>query len=429
MVPARETWPMALAAVGLLLFSAALSAAEVALFSLGSEQIQLLERQGRPGIYSAQALLKLRDETLVTLLIVDYVANLAVVACLLMIFSHVFPGQPLLWAPLGGLTGLAAILLLGEYLPRAIGRSFPVPIAMAAARPIVGLTALVAPLRWLVLGVSNVLLRLPGESVLEREMGTEEELKTLLTASDAQGELEADERELITGVVEFGATRVGEIMTPQPEIRAFSDETPHEEMLRRMQPCEFSRVLIYTDTLDNIRGVLHVKDLLLNPQTDYREMLRKPLVVPETKSLLDLLREFRRRRIHLAIVCDEFGRTAGIVTMHDLLEEIVGEITEEDEARSPELIRPAGPNRWYVLGRADLHALRETLGLEISEEKGRTISGVVTNELGRIPAVGDTLELNGYKLTVTRMGVRRVAQLRVERLEPPPAEEPKEAQG
>lgn len=406
------------AAAGLLLvLSAALSAAEAALFSLGSDQVESLERQERHGILSAKALLTFRDETLTTILLTDHIVNLTLVACALVAFSHTLPDHPVLWGVLGGVLSACAILVFGEFLPRAFGRCFNVPVSLALARPLVGLTVLVAPIRWLVLGLSNAMLGLPSESLLEREMGNEEELKALIAASDANGGLEEEERELISGVVGFGSTHVGQIMTPRPELHAFPDDTAHDELLRRMRRCEFSRVLIYEGTLDQMRGVLHVKDLLLNPQTDYRRMLRKPLVVPESKGLMDLLREFRRRRIHLAVVCDEFGRTAGVVTMHDLLEEIVGEMTDEDR-RAPEMIRRVGASAWLVRGQTNLADLREQLGLDLSEGMARTVSGFVSHRLGRIPAVGDSIEANGFRLRVERIGAHRVTVLRIERIVP-----------
>jgi len=409
------TWPALIAAAFLLAFSGALSAVEAALFSLGPEQIESLERRGRHGILSAKALLSFRDETLTTILLADYLANLATVICVLIVGSRLAPGRPLVWAVGGGIVSALLVLVVGEFLPRGLGRCHNVAITLALARPLVGLTVLVAPLRWVVVALCNVILRLPDESALEREVGDEEELKTLITAADLGGPLEEEERELINGVVEFGSRCVGDIMTPRPEICAFSIETPHEEIARRMRRCEFSRVLIYEENLDHIRGVLHIKDVLLNPETDYRKMLRKPLIVPETKGLVDLLREFRRHRVHLAVVCDEYGRTVGVVTMHDLLEEIVGELTDENR-RHREKIRRLGPSTWLVPGRTTLPEIREEIGLEWPDEFGRTISGFVANRLGRIPSTGDTVEYGGFRITVEQMALRRVALLRVERI-------------
>ena len=390
--PPFHAWPLLAGATILLLISGTLSAFEAALFSTGSEQMDSLERQGRHGVISARALLTFRDETLMTMLVLDHVLHLGVVICLLMLFSHVVPGRPWLWATLGSVVSAAAILVVGEYLPRALGRRYCVPLTLALSRPLVGLTVVAAPIRWLILTLSNALLGLKSEQLLEHEIGNEEELKTLLTGSDLRGGLEEDERELIDGVVEFGATRVGEIMTPRPELYAEPEETPQDEMLRKLRHAQFSRVLIHAGALDEVRGILHVKDLLLNPGTDYRDMLRKTLVVPESKSLMDLLREFRRRRVHLALVCDEFGRTVGVVTMHDLLEEIVGELTDEHRP-STETIRSVGPNAWMVSGRAEIHEMNEKLGMALPEVERRTISGFVTSRLERIPTVGDTVEV------------------------------------
>jgi len=412
---AYPIWPLGMAALACLGLSAMVSAAETALFSLGAEQLDALERQGRREVFAVKALLVQREETLTSLLVLGYAANLALVACLLGALSYLFPGRPIVWAGVGGGLSAAAILVFGQFLPRALGHCFSETVAMTLAGPLVGLTVLVAPLRWLVLAVSNSVLRLPASASLEREIGSEEELKTLIAGNHLNGGLEAGERELISGVFEFGATHVGEIMTPRSKILAFSDAAPHGEILQQMRRFKFNRVPVYEETLDQIRGLLHVKDVLLNPDTDYHESLRKPLVVPESKGLMDLLREFRRRRVHLAVVCDEFGRTAGIVTMQDLLDQIVGELAEEGR-REPEPIRRLGPSAWLVLGRTGVAELREAVGLDFSEEMGRTVSGFFVNRLGRIPEVGDSITEKGFVLTVERMAVRRVAILRIEAL-------------
>jgi CBS domain containing-hemolysin-like protein len=271
-------------------------------------------------------------------------------------------------------------------------------------------------LRWLTVGLSDVLTGSPRESLLEREIQGEEERKTMVPAHDLNVGIERGERRLISSVVEFGSTQVGEIMTPRPNLFAFPDTMPHEEILREIRRSKFSRVLVYDETLDQISGLLHVKDVLLNPESDYHEMLRKPLVVPENKRLMDLLREFRRKRVHLAVVCDEFGRTAGVVTMQDLLEEIVGEMADET-CHAPETIRRIGPSEWLVLGRTNIGDLRGQTDLALPADMGRTVSGFVATRLGRIPQVGDAITESGFRLTVERMAVRRVAILRVERIE------------
>lgn len=402
--------------MAVLAFSGVLSAFESALFSLDAEEMESFERQGRRGVISARALLTFRDETLMTLLVLDYVLHLAFVVGMAIVFSHFFPGRPALWALLSALVSVVAILLLAEYGPRAIGRRFSISVALALARPMVGLTVLAAPIRWIVLSLSNAILQLPSDSALEREIGSEEELKTLISSSDLKGGLEEDERELIDGVVEFGAARVGDIMTPRPEIRAISDDRTREDVLQEMRSGGYNRVLVYRDDLDHVCGVLHAKELLLNPDRDYHEMLRPPLVIPESKSLMDLLREFRRERVHLAVVCDEFGRTAGVVTMHDLLEEIVGELIDENRPSAADAIRPVGEDTWMVPGRKELYELREEIGVDLPDESRRTVSGFVTTRLERIPVEGDKVEVPGFRLTVERMGVRRIALLKVEKL-------------
>jgi len=409
--------PLILAATALLGLSAALRAAEAALFSLDSDQIESLERQGHEKILAVRLLLASREETLTTIRVAAWATNLALAACVLVLSSRALPDHPVLWVAVGGTVSAAAIVLFSDFVARTLGRLFNETASLAFARLLVGLTVLVAPLRWLTVGLSNVLTGSLGESLLEREIQGEEERKTMAPAHDLHVGLEKGERRLISSVVEFGSTQVGEIMTPRPNLFAFPDTTPHDELLGEIRRSKFSRALIYEETLDQISGLLHVKDLLLNPGGDYHEMLRKPLVVPETKRLMDLLREFRRKRVHLAVVCDEFGRTAGVVTMQDLLEEIVGEMADETR-HVPEMIRRIGPSEWLVLGRTSIGDLREQTGLALPADMGRTVSGFIATRLGRIPQAGDAISENGFRLTVERMAVRRVAILRVERVEP-----------
>ncbi|MBM3335005.1 HlyC/CorC family transporter, partial [Candidatus Sumerlaeota bacterium] len=361
--------------------------------------------------------LAFRTRTQTTILVARYIANMAFVAYVLIVVSRAMPGRAVVWVPIGLLISAIAVAVFGELAPRAVGRCFNNALAPAFAPMLVGLTQLLAPARWAVLTAAGAILGQSGLWATERETESEAGFDGSVAAAPTTGRLEQEEREMVSGVVEFGSTRAGEIMTPRTDIVAFGDDTPHEELLREMCACKLSRVLIHHESLDHVRGVLHVKDVLLNPQTDYREMLRKPLIVPEGKGLMDLLREFRRHRVHLAVVCDEFGQTAGVVTMQDLLEEIVGGIGEESGA-TPSDVRRIGPFAWSVPGQTNLAALREQVGLDLPTESGRTVAGFVATRLGRIPQVGDSTIEGEYRLTVERTVGRRVALMRVESIVP-----------
>ncbi len=401
-------------AIGWLLVSALLNAAEAALFSLQADQLDAMERQGRRGVFAARGLAAFREETRLTILIAERGAGFLAAAALFLLVLEISPAPPVLDACIAAVLAAAGIVLCGRVLPRVLARCYPEPTAMGSARALVGLTVLLAPIRWTVAFLSGLLTG-GWEKFGPRAAATAGDGRTLSALPVLNDEIEHPERELIASVIEFSTLFAGEIMTPRPEILAFPDDLSQEQMLAQMHRCKFSRVLVYHGTLDQIGGLLHVKDVLLNPETDYHELLRKPLMVPETKRLPDLLREFRRARVHLAVVCDEFGRTAGVVTLQDLLEEIVGEIFDENR-RSPQTIRPLGANAWLALGRTAAADLAETVGLVLSEEFGRTLAGFFANRLGRIPAVGDSIVENGYRITVQRTAGRRATILRIERL-------------
>ncbi|MCX8036332.1 MAG: hemolysin family protein [Candidatus Sumerlaeia bacterium] len=401
-------------ATGGLLVSALLNAAHAALFSLQTDQLDALERRGRHGLFAARGLLAFREETRLTILIAERGAGFLAAAAVFLLVRHISPMPTVLNACIAAAIAAAAIVLFGRLIPRVLARCYNEPTAMWSARTLVGLTVLLAPIRWAVVFFSGLLTG-GWRDFGSGSAAVAGEGQALSALPVLNGEIEHPERELIASVIEFSTLFAGEIMTPRPEILAFPDDLSQEQMLARMHRCKFSRVLVYRETLDQIAGLLHVKDVLLNPETDYHELLRKPLVVPETKRLPDLLREFRRARVHLAVVCDEFGRTAGVVTLQDLLEEIVGEIFDENR-RSPQTIRPLAANVWLALGRTPADNLAETVGLTLPEELGRTLAGFFANRLGRIPEVGDSIVENGYSITVQRTAGRRATILRIERL-------------
>jgi putative hemolysin len=192
------------------------------------------------------------------------------------------------------------------------------------------------------------------------------------------------------------------------------DDLDQAEMIERLRQSPNNRVLVYHETLDHVIGFLLVKEVLLDEKGDWHTHLREPLLVPEGVGLLDMLKMFRQKRMKLAVIVDEYGGVAGIVTLQDLLEEIVGDIYEKHEHDRQE-IAPVGEEEWRVAGTTNLERLGETCGVEFPEEKGRTVGGFVMNTLGRIPDVGDEVTWDHLSLTVEKMAGRRLQTVRVRR--------------
>ncbi len=241
----------------------------------------------------------------------------------------------------------------------------------------------------------------------------------LQVASDAQAEgaVDADEMEMIESVIEFGDRRVGEVITPRTDIVALPAEATLEQVRRTVIQAGHTRIPVYAGDIDNIVGILYAKDLLAIDEpdrTDLRSVMRKPFFIPETKPLGDLLREFKARKMHMAIVLDEYGGTAGLITVEDLIEEIVGDISDEyDHAESP-LLKRIDERTVEADGRMYIEDLNDAMGLTLPEEEDyETVAGFIFSELGFIPPVGQTLKTNGAEFTVIAADARKITRLRV----------------
>ena len=245
-----------------------------------------------------------------------------------------------------------------------------------------------------------------------------DELEVILEQQDGDG-IEAEEREMIRRLIEISDTPVREAMVPRPDIVAVDVERPLREAAQVAVESGVSRVPVYEGTVDHIIGVLYAKDALAESlagrDTSLRDLMRPPLLVPEAKLIDDLLKEFRTRRVHIAIVLDEHGGTAGLVTIEDLLEEIVGEIEDEHDRSGGSPVVRLSADEAILDGRASTASLDEMFGYKVENGDFDTVGGFVFNQLGKIPEVGDEIRVDGIHLLVLQMEGRRISRLRVRR--------------
>jgi putative hemolysin len=201
------------------------------------------------------------------------------------------------------------------------------------------------------------------------------------------------------------------------DLEAYPNTLSQEEMMEATRKGQYNRVVIYEEDIDHIIGVLHVKDILLNPSRSYRDFLREPYIVPPKKNLLSLLLEMQKKRTHMAIVLDEYGGTAGIITLNKLLEEIVGDIHEAREAtgKKKDIVR-MGTDHYNITGMIDIKELNEILGLKIKEELSRTLSGFVFNSLGRLPRAGEEFHSSGWNFRILKMDGNRIDRIEMKKL-------------
>ena len=317
------------------------------------------------------------------------------------------------------------ILLLNlvfELVPKSYASIHPHRVAVALSRFIHVSAIVFAAPAWLVAGLANLVTsRFGAKASFAIANQTEEEIKTLVESAEETGEIELDEKELLHSVFEFTDTVAREVMTPRVDLDAMPVRSDPTLVLRVIQETGHSRIPLYEDTDDQIVGIIHAKDLLLamlqnKGNVSLRRLMRPVLFVPENKSLHELLTEMRLGRTQLAIVQDEFGGTAGIVTIEDIVEELVGEIVDEydNERQSIETVEDG----WLVDGKTHVDDVGEALGSSLASDEFDTIGGFVFGLFGRQPKLGEEIESDGFKFKIVETDGRRILRLKIEKGEP-----------
>ena len=313
-------------------------------------------------------------------------------------------------------------VVFGELAPRALSLNYPETFAKWLAPPILAFTWLTTPFIWVLNGSSELLIRLLGQKPVTEEESphSPEELRLLVERASEGGLLPTSDAQILAGAFEFSEKNAREVMTPRTAIMAIPVEASLDDAIVVVEEAGFSRYPVFHETIDDIVGMVHAKDLLRalhrHPaQFSLRQILRPVHVVPGSREVEEVLADFKRRKEHLAIVLDEYGGTAGMVTMEDLLEEIVGEILDEyDEAPAVSHADPADAGAQLVPGDANIGELNEELALSIPEDDYTTVGGFVFGALGRLPVVGDRVTGGGAQFTVREMEGRRIRMLSVE---------------
>jgi len=369
-------------------------------------------------------LLERSDEYLLTILIVNNLAKLAGVCVLFVLFRLVV--SPLwLQVVLALGVGSAVILLVAELVPRHLAQARPEAWLRRLAPLVRVLHVVFYPVAWV---AGRVVRLLKGAFGIEGSIFPLSEapsvLRELIEASEENGKLEADDRELITSIFEFRDTIVREVMVPRVDMVCLEDEATLVEAHRLVVDKGHSRIPVYHDNLDTVVGVLYAKDLLAHVgkgplgERTVTEAVHEPMFVPETKRVVELLREFQQRRMHLAIVVDEYGGTAGLVTIEDLLEEIVGEIRDEYDTESA-LYEADGTGGFIVDAKMGIGEIEDELGIVLPEEEEYdTLGGFLFTRLGKVPEAGEVLRENGVEVTVLEADERRIHKVRLAALAP-----------
>jgi putative hemolysin len=319
-----------------------------------------------------------------------------------------------------------ASIIIGELVPKTLALTFAERFALVVAAPIGVLDRALRPIVWFVSSLSNVLVRLLGGT--ERPQAgylSTEELKMLVETGSETGGIEKDEKEMIHGVIELGETQVHEVMVPRIGIQAVEANDPTDEVLDMIIRAGHSRLPVYEESLDNIVGILYAKDLLPylkrnggeTPKIEIRKIARPPVYIPETMAVDELLHEMQATKRHIAIVVDEYGGTAGLITLEDVVEEIVGEIQDEYDTEES-LVEPIdsdGQRAFRLDGRVSMDDLRDLFDLPDAEEEDEeaydTVGGFIVHRVGRIPLPGAEVPFQDVMLKVEAAEPRRVAKV------------------
>jgi putative hemolysin len=424
--------------VGLILIGGFFAASEIALITVKRHRLAQLVGEGRRSARVAQRLTEDPSRFLATIQIaitfLGFLASAVGAVSLsggltqliaLLPFVDAAAAATISFVLVTLLIALASIII-GELVPKTLALTFAERFALIVAQPIGWLDSLLRPVVWFVSNLSNLLVRaLGGRDRPQAGYLSTEELKMLVETGSEQGGIEEDEKEMIHGVIELGETAVHEVMVPRIGIRAVEVNAPMDEVLDLIVRAGHSRIPLYEESLDNIVGILYAKDLLpylkLNggpaPEMDLRRLARPAVYVPETKLVDELLHEMQVAKRHLAIVVDEYGGTAGLITIEDIVEEIVGEIQDEYDVEES-LVEPIASDGELVFrldGRVSMDDLRDLFDLpdaeEVDEESYDTVGGFIVHRVGRIPLPGEVVPFGDVTLRVEAAEPRRVAKV------------------
>jgi len=421
--------------VVLILLNGIFSATEIALVTIRRSRLQQLADEGNGGAIRVQRLKENPGRFLAVIQVgITFLGFLASAFAAVSLVDGMQEALDDLGLPVGVASTLALVvvtgvltlftIVFGELVPKQIGLAHSERVAFTFSRLIEVLGRLFAPLVAFLTIVTRSISRLFRADVTADERISSEELRLIIEQGGEQGVLEAEEEQMIHAVIELGEQRVHEVMVPRTDMVTLSGTVTFEEAIETIVAEGHSRIPVYEESIDEIVGILYAKDLLpfvVRPNGDrpeLRTLLRTPVFVPESMTVDDLLHELQRRKVHLAIVLDEYGGTAGLVTIEDLIEEIVGEIQDEYDVEEPMIVR-LSDDEVRVDGRAAVDDLQDlfdtTFGLE-DEDEYDTVGGLIYHRIGGIPKPGDEVRVDGLLLTVESTDGRRVGKVLVVRV-------------
>ena len=399
--------------LSLLCFSAFFSATETAFFSLTREEVNRFGKSNSKSERLVHTLLKTPKHLLTTILLGNMLANIGFYCTSYGVAQKIAVDSSYgsLWVA-GAVCAcsLLTIIIMGEVIPKNIAVKISDQYSRWAAIPIYLFDKIFLPFRFILTSIINSISKVFDKGGGAEKCVTIDELKMLVEFSEKQGIVDQEERSMLHGILDFKRAQIKEIMLPRVDMNLFDIADPVQELIEFARETKDTKFPIYEETPDNIIGMVHAKDVFLNPKVQLKDILKPVQFVPEPKSIEGLLRQFRREGSQLAIVVDEHGGTAGLITLEDIIEEIVGEIQDEHE-KPRETINKINENKYLISGNLSLRDWSDTFGVEIEPMGVDTIGGLVIALLEHIPQKGDSVKYEDFVFTVEGVRKRRITSI------------------
>ena len=425
-----DTYLNVLILVILILLSGFFSAAEAALSAYRSNYLEKLDEEKHPKTYAVlKRWLKDPNSMLTGIVIGNNVVNILASSIATVVIVDYFGNK-------GSSVALATaimtilILIFGEITPKLMARNNSSKIAESVSVIIYVMSIILTPIVACLIFISRLVGRILGVNMTSPQlMITEEDIISFVNVGNAEGIIEEDEKEMIHSIVTLGETNAKEVMTPRTSMLAFEGTKTINEVWDEILENGFSRIPVYNETIDDIVGILYVKDLMEHIKngdlnSPISEFVRTPYYVPETKSIIEILKEFRTLKVHIAMVLDEYGGVVGLVTIEDLIEEIVGEIRDEYDDEEDSFYKKIADNEYEVDAMTDIETINKDLELELPiSEDYESLGGLIVTTLGRICNVGDEIEIDNIQLKVLEVDKMRVSKVFIKIMEKEQEEE------
>lgn len=417
MMGLRYMWQFSLLAI-LLLLSSFFSASETALMSLSKLRVRNMVEEKIKKAELINKFIKEPSKLLGSILLGNNLVNIGASALATSLALDIFGNFGIgIATAISTVTMTILVLIIGEITPKSIAAQYPEKVSLRIIQPLSFIVKVLNPIVMVLNYTTNIFIKTLGIKINKKQpFITEEELRTIVTVSQEEGVLEIEEKQMIHNVFEFGDLQIKDIMVQRTDIVAINIEASFDEVMEIIKEQQFSRYPIYKDGIDQIIGTLNTKDLMfldvIKENFSIKNYLRKPLYTFEFKKISEIFKEMKNKWIHMAIVLDEYGGTAGIITIEDLIEEIVGDIQDEYDELDDE-IKLVKDNEYVVEGSTRINTVNEILGINLESEDFDSIGGFIIGELGRLPRIGEIIQHGNIKFTIESIERNRIQKIRI----------------